>query len=102
MLFLKLLFMKKMMLLNLIILSISGCTAIADSPGTLGATAIHELNCPESNLQYELDRLIETDRFKTSIQDTNTIDWWQRAGYDFLNYKCLTINKVLYMVTINC
>lgn len=78
-----------------------GCTAISDGPGTLGAVAVHELNCSESDLGQELDRIIRAEQFKPDIIDTNIIDWWERGGYDFLNYKCLNIQKTLYMVTVN-
>ena len=91
--------MKKLLILSLVILSILGCTA--GGPGTLGAVATRELDCSESDIENELNKLKNTDPFKTSIEDTNAVGWWERGGYDFLNYKCMNIKDRLYMITIN-
>ena len=95
--------MRKLILLSsiAIIVTLLAYTALSMGGGTLGAVANHELNCSDSKLGYELDNLIRTDKFKTSIADTNNINRWKEGGYDFLNYRCLNIHQTLYMITIN-
>lgn len=94
--------MRKLIIISSILVGIlASCIAMGFSPGTLGETAIRKLNCSKYDLSVEINKLIKNEDFKTSIEDTSIISWWQSNGYDFLNYKCLNINKTLYMITID-
>lgn len=93
----------KLLLKYILVLSLTGCTSkLAEfGGGTLGAKAIHTLNCPLVNVEHELDSISMMKEFEVAIQDTNITNWWKEGGYEFLNYRCMNIQEKLYMITID-
>lgn len=81
-------------------ITLSAC-ALADSPGTLGSSAEHEFECPSSEIDFALGQLEEVDGFEVNGSDSSAVALWNDNGYDFLDYKCININKRLYMITLD-
>ncbi len=77
------------------------CTALLDSPGTLGVSSSHEFNCPSTDLDYALNNLSDIKEFKIDDVDSTIVQWWKDGGYDFLNYRCIKIKKRLFMLTLD-
>lgn len=77
------------------------CTALLESPGTLGVSSSHEFNCPSSEIDYALLNLSDVNEFKIKDADSTIVQWWKDGGFDFLNYKCLKIKKRLFMLTLD-
>lgn len=84
-----------------LLVSIYSCTALFDSPGTLGVSSSHAFKCPCSELDYSLNNLSNIRGFKIDEVDSTIVQWWKDGGYDFLNYRCLKIKKRLFMFTLD-
>ncbi len=70
------------------------------SSGTLGSVGETYLNCSAIDVGQRIDVLLEINPFKIQAKDTATVNSWQKQGYDFLTFRCININKRLYMITI--
>lgn len=71
------------------------------SPGTLGAVAETDLNCSETDVARRIDDLLTLKPYQVNMRDSTLVSWWDDGGYDFLTYRCINIQKRLYMVTIS-
>lgn len=91
--------MKIKIILSLLVL-LSSCV-LFDSPGTLGFSAEQEFECSSSEIDFALGQLEEVDGFEVKAADSSAVAWWNDNGYDFLDYKCININKRLYMITLD-
>ncbi|WP_343748974.1 hypothetical protein [Fluviicola sp.] len=77
---------------------ITGCDS---GSGTLGSAGDTHLNCSGNDVQQRLDVLSEITPYQIQAKDTAAVNWWQEGGYDFLTYRCLNLQKRLYMITID-
>lgn len=91
--------MKIKIILSLLVL-LSSCV-LFDSPGTLGSSAEQEFECPSSEIDFALGQLEEVDGFEVNGSDSSAVALWNDNGYDFLDCKCININKRLYMITLD-
>lgn len=91
--------MKIKIILSVLVL-LHSCV-LFDSPGTLGSAGEHEFACSSSEIDFALGQLEEVDSYKMNASDSIAVAWWNEVGYDFLDHKCITINKRLYMITLD-
>lgn len=84
-----------------VVLVVSACTAILDSPGTLGVSESHSFNCPSTDIDYALAQLPNNKRFQWSHSDSSAVNWWTENGYDFVQPRCIKVKKCLYMFTLD-
>ena len=82
----------------LILINLS-CNVLQD-PGSLGYSDFQEMKCSSSEVENEIEALSRDSKFKVNTSDSTILNWWVENGYEFLNFKCLKINKRLYMLTI--
>lgn len=80
---------------------LTSCTALLDSPGTLGVSSSHEFNCPSSEIDYALFSLSDIKEFNIDNSDSTVVQWWKVGGYDFLNFRCIKIKNRLFMLTLD-
>lgn len=91
--------MKIKIILSVLVL-LNSCV-LFDSPGTLGSAAEHEFACSSSEIDFALGQLEEVNGFEVNASDSIAVSWWNDNGYDFLDHKCITIKKRLYMITLD-
>lgn len=95
---------KKIFLVALMVtFMLNSCNLIStgSGPGTLGSVEDSELNCSIYDVENEIDALLQEKGFEVQIKDSTAVNWWVENGYYFLNYRCITLKKRLYMITID-
>ena len=70
-------------------------------PGTLGSFAKTDINCSIYSIERKIEELLKKKEFEISLKDSLAVDWWRSGGYEFLNYRCITVKKRIYMITID-
>lgn len=78
---------------------LSACNS--GGPGTLGVSDEETVNCPFQYVDKEIAYLLTRPEFEIPAKDSTAVNWWSESGYDFLNHRCLTVDKRLYMITIH-
>lgn len=63
-----------------IAITLTSCTALFDSPGTLGVSSSHDFNCSSSEIDYALLNLSELKEFKINDSDSTIVQWWKDGG----------------------
>ena len=71
------------------------------SPGLLGWSATEKLDYSQNKLKLKIKKISTQKDFQVNINDSTLVNYWDDHGFDFLDYSCINIHQVLFMITTN-